>query len=163
MGDITRRFPKKRVKSHIYNSVKLAHIREDHLTFRYTEESQYYWAAIFTQLRRDQPGCQPEEQEHEALYFLAEKFSGNSERWNTLEKEVLTTIEEMGNLEHISIEGEIHVFKNHANIIYIFDPFVSNPGISRNVAQKLIRWEINFRLTDTSSSTFQLKRTRGPT
>lgn len=35
------------------------------------------------------------------------------------------------------------MFTDHANIIYIFDPFGSNPGVSRHVDHNLVRWKIN--------------------
>ena len=34
------------------------------------------------------------------------------------------------------------IFTDHANLVYLFDPYGQNPGLSRNTACKLMRWAV---------------------
>jgi len=45
-------------------------------------------------------------------------------------------------LTHMTGGGTVHIWTDHANLTYIFDPFGRNPGINRQVANKLLRWAL---------------------
>lgn len=87
-------------------------------------------------------GREVEDQEHEPLAFLSGKFSGHSERWSMVKKEEFAIVEAFSKLDHFYTARKVHVFTDHSNLVYIFNPFGHNPGISRHVAHKLMRWAI---------------------
>lgn len=48
----------------------------------------------------------------------------------------------MCRLDYLTMTNEVNIFTYHANLIYLYDPYGSNPGIPRHTASKLMRWEI---------------------
>lgn len=117
-------------------------MKDGHTTCLYTDASQSYWAAVFTQVPDGQLGLIVYTQEHTVLELLSGKFYGHAEKWSTVEKEAFAVVEAMSKMEHISSAQEVHILTDHAILIYIFDPFGNIPAVSRHVAHKLMRWEI---------------------
>lgn len=56
-----------------------------------------------------------------------------------MEKESHPVVEGVTRLDYITVAREVHIFTDRANLTYIFDPHGNNPGISRHVANKLMR------------------------
>ncbi|CDF33987.1 unnamed protein product [Chondrus crispus] len=48
----------------------------------------------------------------------------------------------MTRLDHFTASGEVSLYTYHANLVYIFDPYGRNPGMSRHTANKLMRWAL---------------------
>ena len=82
-----------------------------------------------------------EEQEHEPLSFLSGSFRSHSKNWSILEKEAFAVVESMIRLEYLTSVKEVDVFTDHSNLLYIFDTHGRDPGISKQAANKLMRWE----------------------
>lgn len=93
------------------------------------DDSNHHWAAISTQVPYVQLGLDHDQQAHAPLLLLSGKFSGHSERLSTVEKEAFAVVEAMMKAEHISAVRDVHSFTDHSNLVYIFNPFGSNPGI----------------------------------
>lgn len=48
----------------------------------------------------------------------------------------------MTRLDFLVVDHTISIFANHANLVYVYDPYGGNPGIARHTARKLMRWTI---------------------
>jgi len=83
-----------------------------------------------------------EEQEHEPLGFLSGAFTKHSAHWSIVEKEAFSVVTSMEQFYYMTGGGTVHIWTDHANLTYIFDPFGRNPGINRQVANKLLRWAL---------------------
>jgi RNase H-like domain found in reverse transcriptase/Integrase zinc binding domain len=82
-----------------------------------------------------------ENQKHEPLAFLSGSFAGPPYRWAIVRKEayaVLATCDRMDWLLNTS-EG-FSLFTDHRNLTYCFDPYGTNPNMSKQTACKLVRW-----------------------
>ena len=130
------------IKTQIARSTKLSYVQDGHHTCLYTDASEHHWAAVFTQLPVSQMGAALEDQQHQPLLFMSGKFTSHSERWSIAEKEGFAIVEAMTKADYISSAREVHIYTDHANLVYIFNPYGMNPGVGRHVAQKLMRWEI---------------------
>ncbi len=58
------------------------------------------------------------------------------------EKEGFAIVEAMCRMDYIVSGHVISIFTDHANLVYLFDPYGRHPGISRHTASKLMRWAI---------------------
>lgn len=59
-----------------------------------------------------------------------------------MEKEGYAVVAAMTKCEHITAVREKLIFTDHANLMFIFDLFGTNPSVGRHVAHKLMRWAI---------------------
>lgn len=48
----------------------------------------------------------------------------------------------MCRLDYIICGRTVSIFTDHANLVYLFDPYGRNPGIARHTASKLMRWAL---------------------
>ena len=48
----------------------------------------------------------------------------------------------MCRLVYLIIGHEVNIFTDHANLVYLYDPYGRNPGISKQTPSELIRWAI---------------------
>jgi hypothetical protein len=81
------------------------------------------------------------QQAHEPLAFLSGSFIGSSLRCSVVEKEgfsILVACNRLGWL--LQTSAGFSLFTDHRNQFFIFDPFVSNPGLSSCTYSKLLRW-----------------------
>lgn len=130
------------IKSHLSQAIKLAHPKEGHITCLFSDASDLHWASILTQVPKNQMTMKVEDQNHEVLSFLSGSFKGHLHRWSVVEKEAFAVVESMTRLDFLTSAGEVHLFTDHSNLTYIFDPYGQNPGINRQVATKLMRWAL---------------------
>lgn len=130
------------VKNHLAHAVSLAHPKDNRDLCLFTDASDAHWAAVLTQVEKTQFSLAVVEQDHEPLAFLSGFFKGHAARWSIVEKEAFAVVEAMSRLDFMMALREVHVFTDHANLTYIFDPYGNHPGINRQVANKLIRWAL---------------------
>lgn len=52
-----------------------------------------------------------------------------------VEKEAFAIVESITKLNYLTDINEVHLFTDHSNLTYIFDPYKCNPGISKQVAR----------------------------
>ena len=48
----------------------------------------------------------------------------------------------MCRLDYLILGREVTIFTDHANIVYLYDPYGRNTGIPKHTASKLTRWAI---------------------
>ena len=122
--------------------VKIAHPKPDHITCLFTDASDTHWAAILTQFPSSERRQPIEDQKHEPLCFLSGAFKGSSANWSVPEKEGFAIVEAMCRLDYLITGLTVSIFTDHANLVYLYDPYGRNPGIARHTASKLMRWAI---------------------
>jgi RNase H-like domain found in reverse transcriptase len=130
------------LKQQLTDQVKLSYPKEDYDLVLCTDASATNWSGVMTQVPKDQLDQPLEEQQHEPLGFLSESFGGPSKSWPIVEKEAYAVVEAMIRFEHIDFGRLIHLYTDHANLVYIFDPYGQNSGIARHTASKLMRWAV---------------------
>jgi len=130
------------IKTQLAASVKLAHPKPDHSMCLFTDASDTHWSAILTQVPNEQCRQEIEDQAHEPLCFLSGAFKGRTMNWSTPEKEGFAIVEAMCRLDYLVTGHTVSIFTDHANLVYMYDPYGRNPGMSRQTATKLMRWAI---------------------
>jgi len=129
------------VKNALYNAATLAHPDPQKLLFIFTDASETHWAGVLTQIPPEDRDLPFDDQRHGALSFLSGSFKGSSSRWSTPEKEAFAFFESISRLDYMILRPEgFHLFKDHKNLIYIFNPVATNPHIAKHVANKIERW-----------------------
>ncbi|GMF60887.1 unnamed protein product [Phytophthora fragariaefolia] len=62
-------------------------------------------------------------------------------RWPTIEKEAYAIVESVKRLEYLLLRpGGFHLFTDHRNLVYIFNPNATDGSMQRYQADKLQRW-----------------------
>jgi hypothetical protein len=90
-----------------------------------------------TQVRPGELSKPREEQEHEPLAFFSGSFKEASSRWLIVEKETFAIVETCKRMEYLLLrERGFHLFTDHRNLQYIFDPKSVNSNIARYQADK---------------------------
>jgi len=130
------------IRKYLQNAITLACPKPNYTRCLFTDASEGYWAAILTQIPEDQVGILVEDQNHEPLGFLSGAFTKHSSHWSIVEKEAYAVVFSMEQFHYMTASGTVHIFTDHANLTYIFDPYGRNPGINRQVANKLLRWAL---------------------
>jgi transposase InsO family protein len=132
-----------RLKDALSLIVPLAHPKEDADVCVFTDASQDHWGAVITQVRPGELSKPREEQDHQPLAFLSGSFKGASSRWPIVEKEAYAIVETCKRMEYLLLrERGFHLFTDHRNLQYIFDPKSVNGNIARYQADKLQRWSM---------------------
>lgn len=98
--------------------------------------------SILTQVPEQDQKLDVTEQDHETLCFLSGSLTGPVINWSVPEKEGYAIVESMCRLDYLVQGSDVNIFTDHANPVYLYDPYGSNPGIQRHTASKLMRWEI---------------------
>ena len=130
------------IKSQLAAAVKLAHPKPNTALCLFTDASETHWSAILTQVHKDQRRKEIEDQEHEPLCFLSGAFTGSSANWSMPEKEGFAVVEGMCRLDYLVLGRNVSVYTDHANLVYMYDPYGRDPGISHHTASKLMRWAL---------------------
>lgn len=123
-------------------ATKLSHPKSGYDICLFTDASDNYWASILTQVPSDQRRRPIEEQEHEPLCFLSSAFTKASLNWSVPEKEGFAIVQSMCRLDYIICGRTVSIYTDHANLVYLFDPYGRNPCIARHTASKLMRWAL---------------------
>ena len=81
-----------------------------------------------------------EDMTHEPLAFLSGSFKGSQLRWATIDKEGFAIVSTFRRLEHLLWNG-VHIFTDHRNLAYIFNPEACVTSVSKALAQRLEGWK----------------------
>lgn len=130
------------VKQQLTAATKLSYPKPDYTTCLFTDASESHWSAIMTQVPNTERRLEIEEQNHEPLCFLSGAFTGSKANWSMPEKEGFAIVEAMCRLDYLTCGRCVSIFTDHANLIYMYDPYGRNPGMSRHTASKLMRWAL---------------------
>lgn len=130
------------IKKQIAHSTTLGLPKPNHQICLFTDASESHWAAIFTQVPQSDKRKSLNDQKHEPLAFLSGAFTGSCAQWSVPEKEGFAVVEAMTKMDFLTYGREVTIFTDHANLVYIYDPFGKNPGIARHTACKLMRWAL---------------------
>lgn len=123
------------------NMVKLAHREEDKSICIYTDASDAYWAGVVTQCHAAELDKKTEDQKHEPLAFLGAAFKGSEEWWTTFEKEAYAIYQVFKKLDYMMMtEKEIHLYTDHRNLLFVFNPLALDASLGRHVVNKVQRW-----------------------
>jgi hypothetical protein len=83
------------------------------------------------------------DQGHQPLAFLSGSFKGAASRWPIVEKEAYAIVETCKRLEYLLLrERGFHLFTDHRNLQYIFNPTSVNGTVAKYQADKLQRWSM---------------------
>ncbi|CAM9808495.1 unnamed protein product [Sphacelaria rigidula] len=77
---------------------------------------------------------------HKPLTFLSGNFKSSQMRWATIDKEGFAIVSTFRRLEHLLWNG-IHIFTDHRNLAYIFNPEANVTSVSTGLAQRLEGWK----------------------
>ena len=130
------------IKHTLAQSIKLAYPKKNYSTCVFSDASDTHWASMLPQIPRANINSSVENQGHEVLSFLSGAFSNSSSLRSSVEKEAVAVVHSMSQLDFLTASGQVHLYTDHENIIYIFDPYKCNPGISKQVANKSMRWTL---------------------
>ena len=89
----------------------------------FPDASECHWGSFVTQVpdaEVDQ-NLPVEDMTHELLALLSGTFKGSQMRWATIDKEGFAIVSPFRLLEHFLWNG-VHIFTDHRNLAYIFDP-----------------------------------------
>jgi len=85
------------------------------------------------------------------LAFLSGAFKNAASRWAIVEKEAFPIVEVCSKYAWLLLQPHgFHLFTDHRNLIYIFDPVGSRPTLPKHIADRLSRWALHllgFRYT----------------
>ncbi|GMF43963.1 unnamed protein product [Phytophthora fragariaefolia] len=99
------------------------------------------WSAVCTQVEESELEKPFDKQNHRPLAFLSGRFTGAQLRWPTIEKEAYAIVESVKRLEYLLLRpGGFHLFTDHRNLVYIFNPSATDGSMQRYQADKLQRW-----------------------
>ena len=123
------------------NSVKLAYPDDTKALCIFTDASDSHWSAVVTQIPHDQFSKSFEAQQHQPLLFLSGNFKGASSRWAIVEKEAFPILQVVTKADYLVRRPDgFHLFTDHRNLCYIFDPKATNPLAGKHTASRLERW-----------------------
>lgn len=101
------------------------------------------WAAIVTQCNTDQLELPIEEQMQEPLGFLGGAFRETQRNWSTFEQEAYAIFQAFERMDYMMLyEENIHLFTDHGNLLFVFNPVEFNPSLWRHIINKVQRWAL---------------------
>ena len=85
-------------------------------------------------------GVALENMSHEPLAFLRGSFKGSQLRLATVDKEGFAIVNTFRRLEYL-LWGGVHIFTDHRNRTYIFNPEACVTSVTEAMAQRLENWK----------------------
>ena len=77
----------------------------------------------------------------EPLGFLSGTFCDSQRRWATVGKKGFAIVSTFCRLEYL-LWGEVHIYTDHRNLAYIFEPEVCASSVPKTAAQRLENWKM---------------------
>lgn len=106
----------------------------------FTDASVEGWAAVLTQVSKDELRKPPQEMAHEPLAFMGSQFKGAEKKWSIVEKEAFAIVTACMRLDYLVKRPQgFRIFTDHRNLKYIFDPD-GKSDLARHTAAKIARW-----------------------
>lgn len=97
-----------------------------------------------TQLDATKLSLPLDEQNHKPIAFLSGRFFRLAARWPIVEKEAFAIVEATHRLKYLLLRpGGFHLYTDHRNLVYIFNPHATDGTMARYHADKLQRWALS--------------------
>ena len=127
----------------IEEATLLAHPDDDKTVCVFTDASDRFWSAVVTQIPPESIKNAFETDQHQPLLFASREFKGSKLKWSIIEKEAYPIMHLVENADYLLRRSQgFHLFTDHRNLCYIFDPFAHNPLCGKHTASRLERWAI---------------------
>ena len=118
----------------------------------WTDASADSWGAVLTQVPAHEfhdDSLDWNSWSHEPLAFLSGVFRGSELRWAIPDKEAFAIFNSCKRLAYLLVRQRgFHVFTDHRNLVYIFNPLGSNTHLGKPAADRLERWSLTLRAFD---------------
>ena len=125
------------------HTVSLSHPNADMERCVFHDSSGDFCSVIITQVFVSDLSKPLSEQRHEPLAFHSKAFSGASLRWSFPEKEAYGLIDAVDRFDYLLIcDRPFHIFTDHRNLIFIFNPESSSVPLKRHSIDKIHRWSL---------------------
>jgi len=131
-----------RAQELVANAVTLHHPRDGHVVLMFPDASDEHWGSFLTQVPESEfySDIPVEDMSHEPLGFLSGTFRGSQLRWATVDKEGFAIVSTFRRLEYLLWYG-VHIYTDHRNLAYIFDPEACVSSVPKTTAQRLEHWK----------------------
>ena len=140
------------LKQAVAACVTNAHPDEDKEFCLFTDASEDSWGAVLTQVPAAEyadPNLSWDQYSHEPLAFLSGVFRGSELRWAIPDKEAYAIYNSCKRLAYLLVRRRgFHVYTDHRNLVYIFNPAGSNTHLGKPAADRLERWSLTLRAFD---------------
>jgi len=131
------------LQEQLKEATRLTHRDPNMILCIHTDASDRHWALAATQ-------CMPEElnkpildQSHQPLAFLSGTFSEREEHWSTYEREAFAVVQAFRKLDYlVACDPSTHVFTDHRNLLFTFNPTAMEPSLGRHKVLKVVRWAL---------------------
>ena len=137
------------IKAALTETVRLAHPKDDYVVCMFTDASSLHWASVLTQVPTVEfanPALSCQEWHHEPLSFLSGSFRDSARNWAIVDKEAFAIYESCKRMVHLLVRnGGFHIFTDHRNLLYIFNPAGVVASLSKPTADRLERWSVFLR------------------
>ena len=122
----------------VAQAVPLYHSRPGCVVLMFPDASDFHRGSFFTQVPEEEfrSGVALENMSHEPLAFLSGSFKGSQLRWATVDKEGFAIVNTFRRLEYL-LSGGVHIFTDHRNLTYIFNPEACVTSATKAMAQRL--------------------------
>jgi transposase InsO family protein len=98
---------------------------------------------VITQIPPNDIHLPPGDQRHEPLAFASGTFSGAASHWSMLEKEAFPIVAAIDKFDYLLIrERGFHIYTDHRNLVFLFDPLLFSPNLKRHTLDKIQRWAL---------------------
>ncbi|MEP0580138.1 MAG: reverse transcriptase domain-containing protein [Marinobacter sp.] len=126
----------------VAQAVPLHHPRPGCVVLMFPDASDFHWGSFLTQVPEHEfrSGLALESMSHEPLGFLSGSFTGSQLRWATVDKEGFAIVNTFRRLEYL-LWGGVHIFTDHRNLQYIFNPEKCVTTVTKTMAQRLENWK----------------------
>ena len=131
------------IQNALRTSIRLAHPTPDKALCIYTDASNEFWAAVIAQCPVENLKLPLTQQQHEPIAFLGSQFKGAQYHWSTFEKEAFAIYQVFKRLDYLLlVSRKTHVFTDHRNLLFVFNPLAVEPFLGRHVVSKVQRWAL---------------------
>ncbi|PXF42858.1 Enzymatic polyprotein [Gracilariopsis chorda] len=114
-----------------------------------TDASEKYWSGVVTHVHRLELHKEITQQAHLPLTFVGQAISSSQQRLSTPEKEAYAIYQVFRKLDYFFLgENPVHVYTDHRNLMFAFNPHAFEPTLGRHVITKVQRWALSLSQFD---------------
>ena len=126
----------------VAHAVALSYPKQGYEVLMFPDSSDLHWGSFLTQVPEAELGglLAVEDMSHEPMGILSGTFRGAQVRWATVDKEGYAIVSTFRRLEYL-LWGGVHIFTDHRNLAYIFNPEACVSSVSKTAAQRLEQWK----------------------
>ncbi len=126
------------IQKSLRDAVRLAYSKPNCTVCIFMDASYKFWSAVVTQVQNCELSLPLEEQKHEPLAVLGAEFKGREFDWTTYE--IFRVFEKLDYLFYN--EAPTHVFTDHRNVMFVFEPLSLESAPRRQQVSKVQRWAL---------------------